>query len=211
MPPIVWGKMLDHPDFYPLCEEMQELDVPLGIHHHVLGTQNIPAAQFEKRFPLLQAACFPHDNMLACGALIYGGVLDRFPKLRVAFLESGCSWVPYWMERLEQHTEFSKIGYAFPGMKKSVSEHMKGEQCYYHVESEEVVMPVVLKEMGEEHFMYASDYPHYGDAITAFGEVAKWQKMEGITDSARRKILGENAARFYRLDYAAVYTPNLGR
>src|SRR5271170_7028095 len=35
MPPVVWGKMLDHPDFYPLYEEMQELDVPIGIHHHV--------------------------------------------------------------------------------------------------------------------------------------------------------------------------------
>lgn len=200
MPPIVWGKMLDHPDFYPLYEEMQELDVPLGIHNHALATRDIPVAQFDRRFPLIQACCFPHDNMLACGAIIFGGVLDRFPRLRVAFLESGCSWVPYWMSRLEQHGEYSEIGYEFPGMKKGVREHMKGEQVYYHVESEEVVLPAVFEEMGAEHFMYASDYPHYGDSITSFGEVAKWQNMQTIDDSARRQVLGDAAARFYRLD-----------
>jgi predicted TIM-barrel fold metal-dependent hydrolase len=200
IPPIVFRKMLDHPDFYPLYAELQELDVPMGIHHHAMMGAEIPAAQYDARFPLIQAACFPHDNMLACGALIYGGVLDRFPRLRVAFLEAGCGWVSFWMKRLQQHSEFSKIGYEFPGMKKTVIEHMTGEQCYYHVESEEAAMPVVLKDVGEERFMYASDYPHYGDAITAFGEITKWNQMEEISESVKRKILAENAARFYRLD-----------
>jgi predicted TIM-barrel fold metal-dependent hydrolase len=200
MAPLVFRKMLDHPDFYPLYAELQELDVPLGIHHSGAVQADTGAAQYDKRMPLRQAACFPHDTMLAMGGLIYGGVLDRFPKLRVAFLECGCSWVPYWMKRLEQHSEFAEIGFEFPGMKKSVIEHMKGEQCYYHAESEEFALPLVLKEMGEEHFMYASDYPHFGDAITAFGEVAKWKQLDGIPESARRKVLGDNAARFYRLD-----------
>jgi uncharacterized protein len=199
IPPIVFHKMLDHSDFYPLYAELQDLDVAMGVHHHAMMGSEIPAAQYDTRFPLIQAACFPHDNMLACGALIYGGVLDRFPQLRVAFLESGCSWVSFWMRRLEQHSEFAKIGYDFP-MKKTVIEHMTGEQCYYHVESEEVVMPIVLKDVGEERFMYASDYPHYGDAITAFGAVAKWEQSEGIREATKRKILGENAARLYRLN-----------
>ena len=200
MPPLVFRKMLDHPDFYPLYAELQELDVPLGIHHHVMALDDTGVAKYDERMPLQQAACFPHDTMLAMGGLIYGGVLDRFPKLRVAFLECGCSWIPYWMRRLEQHTEFAKIGYPFPGMKKSVIEHMKSEQCYYHAESEEIVLPLVFKEMGEQHFMYASDYPHYGDAITPFGAVAEWKRLTSIPESARRKVLGENAARLYRLD-----------
>ena len=65
---------------------------------------------------------------------------------------------------------------------------------------EEVVLPAVFEEMGAEHFMYASDYPHYGDSITSFGEVAKWRNMEAIDDSARRQVRGDAAARFYRLD-----------
>ena len=81
-----------------------------------------------------------------------------------------------------------------------MKEHVKGEQMYYHAESEEVVAPVVLKEMGAEHFMYASDYPHYEDSITAFGGAATWKEMDGIGDSARRQVLGDAAARFYRLD-----------
>jgi predicted TIM-barrel fold metal-dependent hydrolase len=201
MPPVVWGKMLDHPDFYPLYAEMQELDVPIGIHHHVGAGVDTPVLNYEKRFPIVQALCMPADNMLACACLIYGGVLDRFPRLRVAFLESGCSWVPYWMARLEQHTIFAQVGYDLSLMKKSVVDHMRGEQCYYHAESEEAVLPEVLRAMGEDLFMYASDYPHFGDAASMFGAVAEWREQERITESARRNILGKNAARFYRLDF----------
>ena len=199
MPPIVWGKMLDHPDFYPLYEEMQELNVPLGIHHHVGAGVDTPVVNYENRFPIVQALCMPADNMLACACLVYGGILDRFPKLRVAFLESGCSWVPYWMARLQQHTIFTQVGYQLPLMKKSVTEHMLGGQCYYHAECEEAVLPEVLKAMGEDLFMYASDYPHFGDASSMFGAVREWREQNRIAESARRNILGSNAARFYGL------------
>jgi predicted TIM-barrel fold metal-dependent hydrolase len=80
-----------------------------------------------------------------------------------------------------------------------VTEHMLQGQCYYHAESEEAVLPEVLRVMGEDLFMYASDYPHFGDAASMFGAVAEWRAQDRITASARSKILGTNAARFYRL------------
>jgi uncharacterized protein len=202
VPPIIFGKTLDSPDFYPMYEEAQELDVPLGIHHHLIVARDISVSAYVRQSPMLQACAFPFDNMIACGCLIYGGVLDRFPKLRVGLLEAGCSWVPYWMARMDQHLLFREVGYPLMVNKKTVPEYMKTGQLYYNAECEEVVLPAVVAEMGEDYFMYASDYPHYGDIIGGlpFGVVAKWHKREGLSESARRKIVGENAARFYRLE-----------
>jgi predicted TIM-barrel fold metal-dependent hydrolase len=202
VPPIIFGRTLDHPDFYPLYEEAQDLDIPLGIHHHLIVRRDISIAEYVRRTPMMQACAFPFDNMIACGCLIYGGVMDRFPKLRVALLEAGCSWVPYWMARLEQHTLFREVGYPLMLNKKTVPEYMKSGRFYYNAECEEVVLPPVLSEMGEDYFMYASDYPHYGDIVEGlpFGVVAKWRERQGITEAARSKVLWENAARFYRLD-----------
>ena len=201
IPPIIFGKTLDCPDFYPMYQEAQDLDVPLGVHHHLLVGRDISVSALV-RGPMLQACAFPFDNMIACGDLIYGGVLDRFPKLRVALLEAGCSWVAYWMARLEQHLMFREVGYPLMLNKQPVTEYMKGGRIYYNAECDEVALPAVVKEMGEDYFMYASDYPHFGDILEGlpFGVVEKWKKREGIPESARHKILGDNAARFYRLD-----------
>ena len=47
----------------------------------------------------------PMEQMVAAVSLIYGGVLERFPGLEVAFLEAGCGWVPFWLERMDDHYE----------------------------------------------------------------------------------------------------------
>ncbi|HZT05947.1 MAG TPA: hypothetical protein VFC51_02885 [Chloroflexota bacterium] len=49
-------------------------------------------------------ACHPLEQMLACLNLSADGVLDRFPALKVAHLESGSGWVPFWLERMDEHS-----------------------------------------------------------------------------------------------------------
>ena len=51
------------------------------------------------------SATNPFEVMRGIAALIGGGVMDIFPKLRVAFLEAGVGWLPFWMERLDEHYE----------------------------------------------------------------------------------------------------------
>ena len=45
--------------------------------------------------------------MIALSVILGEGVLDRFPKLRFVFLESGCGWLPYWFHRMDEHYECS--------------------------------------------------------------------------------------------------------
>jgi predicted TIM-barrel fold metal-dependent hydrolase len=44
-------------------------------------------------------------QMLQCTSMMFRGVFDRFPKLRVAFMEAGCSWAPYWFGRMNEEWE----------------------------------------------------------------------------------------------------------
>lgn len=47
----------------------------------------------------------PFEQMIALSVILGEGVLDRFPKLRFVFLESGCGWLPYWFHRMDEHYE----------------------------------------------------------------------------------------------------------
>ena len=60
---------------------------------------------------------------------VTGGLLERFPRLKFAFMEAGCGWVPYWMERLDEHFEFLQP--TVPWLTKPPSEYMKSGQMYY--------------------------------------------------------------------------------
>ena len=52
---------------------------------------------------MLHVLSHPFEQMAACAGLILTGVLERHPSLRVAFLESGSAWLPYWLHRLDAH------------------------------------------------------------------------------------------------------------
>ena len=85
VPPHALGKNLDHPDFWPLFEEAQELGVPITVHW---GTsQNVEEAAGANRFAnyfYVHALGHPYQVGIAIAALVCGGVMERFPKLKIA-------------------------------------------------------------------------------------------------------------------------------
>ena len=128
--------------------------------------------------------------------MIFGGIPELFPKLKLAYLEIGCGWLPYWMERMDE--EWEKRGKVeAPLCKKRPSEYLSSEQFYYGCEPEEKTLGYVVGEIGSERFMYASDYPHWDMSWPESG-VLIWQREE-LSLEAKRNILGENARRFYNL------------
>jgi predicted TIM-barrel fold metal-dependent hydrolase len=101
------GVYWHHPRFDPLWAEVQDLDVPVGFHEGVAS--RMPTAgddRFAGDLFCLQHACsHSMEQMLALEAMTLGGVLERFPRLRVAFLEGNGSWLPFWLWRLDEHWE----------------------------------------------------------------------------------------------------------
>ena len=186
---------LDHPRFHPLWDAAQELNLPAVIHHASAALPPYGLGMFEMNdcWFLQHASSNPFEQMRAIATMIGGGVFERFPKLQVAFLEAGCGWLPYWLDRLNEHHEL--MSYAVPQMTRSASEVFASGRCYISFEPEERMLPSVLKHVGDDKVVYASDYPHFDCDFP--DSVRKVVERSDIGGESKRKILSENAKRLY--------------
>lgn len=194
LPSNIYGKNLQHPEFYPIWQEAQELD--LAVCPHTGTGTNAKLAGTDRYNIFFQTHCinFPFENMMNVLDFVTGGILELFPRLRVSFMESGVGWVPYWMERLDEHYE--RLASEVPLCKKRPSEYMKSEQCYFSSDPDEKLIPLAIEFLGEDRIIYASDYPHWDCRFP--GTVDEILKQK-ISDSAKAKILGENAKRLFKI------------
>ncbi len=196
IPPALKARNLDHPDLDAFYSAAEELNMPLGIH----GAPGIhlPKIGVDRFDNYIQVHCisFPFDQMTAMTALVSGGVFDRHPKLRVAFLEAGVGWVPFFIDRMHEH--FEKRGsWIKNGWQRDPQEYLEGGNIFVSCEPEEPILPGVIDVLGDEFIMYASDYPHWDGE---WPESTKHLRSRGdISEGSRAKIAGANAQRFYGL------------
>jgi len=179
----------------PLWRAACDLGVPVAFH----GIQGAYQAHIGNRYldnlMLMHAAAHPVEQMLALGGLISGGVFDRFPALRAAFLEGSCGWLPWWLWRLDE--EWQKVGHADRvQLKRKPSEYFP-LHCFVAVEPDESLIRDVVARAGDQCLVISSDWPHddsgWPHAMDAFLD------LEGLSEQARRRILWDNCARLYGL------------
>jgi len=106
------------------------------------------------------AMSHPMEQMAAVYSLTVGGILQRHPALRVAILEAGGTWLPYWLYRLDEHVEFlegieSEVGQ----INRLPSEYFR-RQCWISCEPSEPNLRTVIDAVGADRILWASDYPH---------------------------------------------------
>jgi predicted TIM-barrel fold metal-dependent hydrolase len=130
--------------------------------------------------------------------MIYG-VFERFPPLRVAYLESGCGWVPYLADRLDESWEHRRGRWPHP-TKQSPSEIMRGGNLFYACEREEKTLPAVAQLIGADQLLWASDFPHERPWDEFAGDIDTLLNREDLPKSLGRKILFDNPRRFYKLE-----------
>jgi len=186
------GKNLDHPDLEPFFAEAERLNVPICIH---VGAGDGTAAGIE-RFDhpfYTHAMTHPFEQMIAVLCVVVGGILEKFPRLKVAFMEAGAGWVPYWMERLDEHYEYLRP--TVPWLSKAPSEYMRCGNLYYAFEPDESTVGFVANFVGADLLVFASDYNH---SDSKFPDTVKSvTSREDIPPAVMTKIMGENAARLY--------------
>ena len=81
-------------------------------------------------------------------SMLIGGVIHRFPKLRVGFMESGCGWLPFWLERIDEHWELTPE--QPPKIDRKPSEYFLSGRCFVGMDPEEPDVPWVVKRCGED-------------------------------------------------------------
>ena len=190
------GRTIAHPKHEPIWEAAEELDVAIGIHE---GSSNTIATLGTDRKPfnplVLHAVSHAFEQMLACAQLISSGVLERHPSLRVAFLEAGGGWAPYWLWRLDEQVH-GYHRYA-PDLSLLPSEYF-ARQCWVSFEIDEPTLPTLLPGLGEDRIVWGSDYPHHDSTFP--GAVAKLEAtIMSLPATSRAKVLGGNALELYHL------------
>jgi uncharacterized protein len=183
---------LDHPDHEPFFAQADRLRMPIAVHFSL----QFPVVDklFEHHFPnRVLAGIFP--IMAGLTSVLCSGLLDRYPHLKFAFLEGGISWIPAHVERMDDHFENPRYG-ARDLISHPPSDYLKSGRIFFGCEGNEPFLGRVVEELGENLFMYSSDYPH---ADRTEGTARHLEERTDIPAPVRRKLLEDNARRFYAL------------
>lgn len=195
-PNPVKGRLLSDPSYEPFWASCEELGIAVSLHE---GTHSrLPTAgadRFNTRFAL-HACSHPLEQMMALLALIESGVLERYPKLRVGLLESGCGWLPYWLWRLDREYEELRWEVA-ENVKMKPSEYFR-RQCFIAIEPSEPYLAHLIEFIGSDNLIFGSDYPHMDHNPDVVAEVVALQ--EQLPKETVYKILWDNSVRFYGLE-----------
>jgi predicted TIM-barrel fold metal-dependent hydrolase len=185
-------KRLDHPEHEPFFAAANRLQMPIAVHFSL----QFPLVDtlFEHHFPnRVLAGIFP--IMAGLTSVLCSGLLDRYGNLKFAFLEGGISWVPAHIERMDDHFENPRYG-AKDLINHPPSDYLKTGRIFFGCEGNEAFLSRLVNEVGEDLFIYSSDYPH---ADRTEGTARYLETRDDLGEIARQKLLEHNARRFYGL------------
>lgn len=193
-PNPIGGRPLYDPAYEDLWAAVQDLGVPIAFHEGT--TMNVPTAGADRyvKHWHQHMISHPHEQQMALLSLIAGGVMERYPRLRFAFLESGCGWIAHWLERMDEHVEY--FNWEVEGLSMKPSEYFR-RQGYISSDPLEKTLPAMAELVSPEVLVWATDYPH-PDALFP-GAARAIRNRTDLAEPAKTKILGENAARLYGL------------
>ena len=174
----------------PVYAEAERLGCMLAVHG--APAQGLGFDFFER---LVEARVLSHpfSQMIQLTSIVLNGVLERFPRLRIAFMESGAGWLPFMVDRLDR--EFRNRG---AGLKVPPGEQIRSERVFFHCELDEETLPAAIDAIGDVHFFAASDFPHepaheFPEAVEAF------LKRSDVSETSKARILADNPRRLYDL------------
>jgi len=193
-PNEVNGRNWHDPYYEPLWAELEELEVPLGFHEGSGSQLRQVGEQFGANTLLKHVYSHPVEQMLAVGAFCAGGILERHPRLRVAFLEGNCGWVPFLLWRMDEHAEWLGDVYA-RDLTMAPSAYFK-RQCFVSVECDEEPVRHVIEAIGDDRIVFSTDFPH-GDS--KFPRAVESFLQLPISEQSKKKILWDNCAAYYGL------------
>jgi uncharacterized protein len=180
----------------PVYAEAEKLGVALCVHGGRSSSQDVGGGLLNT-FTEVHCYTFPAGMMLHFTSVICQGLPVRFPKLRMCFLEIGATWLPYYLDRLDEHWE-KRAEHDTPLLKKKPSQIVKESKLYFSLESGESLLAPTIDVVGADHFMYASDVPHWDNEFPESLEQL-WDHPK-LSDDSKRKILHDSAATLYGLN-----------
>lgn len=176
----------------PFWNAAAELHMPVSLH---VLTSLPPQYPKRAKSPFLRYLSVIYDAQRSLTDIVCGGVLERFPELKVVSGENDIGWFPHFLFRLDHaYEKFGKLMNNPLSMRPS--DYIKRQ--VYATFQEDPIGPLTHRIFGEDNYMWASDYPH-ADSTWPESAEAIAQTFAGIPSSVTRKMVGENVAKLYKI------------
>jgi predicted TIM-barrel fold metal-dependent hydrolase len=200
----IWGGApADRPfwseEYDPLWSVAQAARIPLSLH---LGTakaagvaDKIKPVNTNKRPPFMTRNYVNaiQEVQRSFTDIIFGGALERFPRLTLISSENDSGWLPHYLYRLDHaYDKFNEMSDEPLPMKPSVYVRRQVMVTF----QDDPIGPMTSKVFGEDNYMWASDFPH-SDSTWPHSRKLIDDAFDGLSEEVRNKIVCRNAAKVY--------------
>lgn len=183
----------------PLWSTCEETSLSVNLHIGSGGSMGLAGGTYEGHSQMRNLAEMStraiSANTQVMSTVLFSGMLERFPALKVVSSESGLGWVPYLLETADHQWERQKLWR--DGMKIKPSEYFH-RQCYVNFWYERIGIEN-RHHIGVDNIMWESDFPH-PTCTWPDSQSYLERSLEGVPEDERRKILVDNAVRVFNLD-----------
>ena len=188
-------KMIDQPEYEAFWAAAEDLDIAVGFHEGAgAGMPQVGNDRFTGR-GARHIVSHTMEMMMACLAVIWGGVVERHPKLRIGFLECGGGWIAPWLDRMNRH--FDDQGFNDSGLKTRPSELFQ-RNCWIAFEPVETCLKPLAEFIGPEKILWATDYPHPDGFFPGAPKMVR-DLLGNVSAKTQHEIMAGSAMKFYGL------------
>ena len=164
--------------YEPFWTMAEELDFSIGFHEG--STNAMPTVGVDRFEDRAARHMISHtmEMMLAALSVIWGGVVDRHPRLRIAFLESGGGWIAPWLDRMDRHFDDQGFNDTAPKTRPS-----------------EICWPIIS---ARTRIMWTTDYPHQDGFFPGAPQMIR-DRLGPLSPEAKHQVMAGGAMGFYAL------------
>jgi predicted TIM-barrel fold metal-dependent hydrolase len=192
------------PALDPVWGAMQDAGVVMTFHEFTRGLEgSLSRPTYQDFYPLTYLCGHSVEAQVSVADLLLGGVFERFPRLQFGFVEAHVAWLPGWLALLDD--SFPRTSTFFKETKGTGTLSMTPSdffrrQGFIVAFPDDAWVEEVVKYVGADNIVLSSDYPHPQTRYRLASQLDEHQPA--LAPNVRRKILGENAARIFRLSPA---------
>jgi len=200
---VVFGtggeRMLSDPSFLPIWDEFARARLPLCVH---MGMSYPPLAQLGRSIYDGHIIGMSLPAQLAFMAIVGHRMLDRYPELKVAFLEFGAEWIFYMVSRMDHYLPLDRgahpMGLSMPNAadlpRQRIRDYVKSGRIFIAAEADDRMLAELFELIGEDHVLFSSDFPHGEGRDNAAMEILE---RKDISEEQKQKLLFDNTVRLF--------------
>jgi uncharacterized protein len=200
---VVFGtageRMLSDPSFLPIWDEFARAQLSLCVH---MGMSYPPLAQLGQSIYDGHVIGMSLPAELAFMAIVGHRMLDRYPDLKVAFLEFGAEWIFYMVSRMDHYLPLDRgvhpFGLSMPNAAQlprlSIRDYVKSGGIFIAAEADDKMLHQLFELIGEDHVLFSSDFPHGEGRENAALEIIE---REDLSETQKQKLLYDNTVRLF--------------